>query len=145
MIRTDTSRLTSIRTNTYDQQRLRALLHLLVVSSLCLACSETAITAPEPEVCTPDTCPDGWCKLTVSFSDDCTDLFAEAEVLIGNALEPENALLGTPFTSVSDVPQGTTVPVWIRAEGWQWKVELTCNDPARDGDFTLSCNTDDTP
>ena len=117
----------------------------MVLSSLCLACTDTTISAPEPAVCTVDTCPDGWCKLTVNFGADCTDAFTAAEVLIDEALEPENAVFGTPFTSVSDVPQGTTVPVWIRAEGWQWKVELTCNDPARDGDFTLACNTDDTP
>ena len=117
----------------------RVLLALLACNPW--ACSETALTAPEPSVCTTDTCPEGWCKLTINFSDDCTDVFSSAEVLIGESLEPASATVGTPFTSVADIPQGTTTPVWVRAEGWQWRIEITCSDPDNDGDFTLSCNS----
>ena len=89
----------------------RGLLALLACS--LWACSETELAAPEPSVCTPDTCPEGWCKLAINFSDDCADVFTSAEVLVGESLEPSNATVGTPFISVADIPQGTTVPVWV--------------------------------
>ena len=118
---------------------------LLVAIGTLLGCSDNLITTPEPNVCSVETCPEGWCKLQVRFSDDCTDLFADAEILIGESLEPESAYVGTPFVSQGDIPQGTTVPVWVRAEGWQWTVEVACQDPERDGDFKLSCNANTSP
>ena len=116
------------------------------ILALCIsACASEPIIPPEPVICSEQTCPDGWCKLTINFVDDCKDLFETAEVLIGESLEPKSALVGTPFLSEGDIPVGTSEPVWIRANGWQWKLELSCAVPETDGEFTLSCNTSSSP
>ena len=124
-----------------------ALLPLVTVAfaGMTYGCTAAPILPNEPNVCSEETCPEGWCQLTVNFVEDCEGQFDSAEVLIGDALEPENATVGVPFQSQGHVPFGASKPVWIRANGWQWQVELTCDDVDSDGEFTLSCNTSDSP
>ena len=106
------------------------------------------LVSVEPFVCTQADCPDGSCKLRVSFAADCAGQIGNAEVLLNGALEPQFATVGSLFVSVGDVPVGTTAEFYIRAASWQWgqppqdgglPLTFDCKVPDSDGRFTLSC------
>ena len=110
------------------------------------SCSEETLETAPPFVCTPETCPNGSCKLQVAFADDCVGQVPAAEVLLNDALEPSVASAGTTFESTGDIPGGTTAIFWVRDTRWQWgPLEYKCPAAGDDGTVTLSCKKADEP
>lgn len=117
----------------------RVPLTLVLFAVLC-GCGEDPPEGPAPFVCTPAECPQGACKLVVDFAEDCAGQVVNGEVLLNGALEPTVANQGAQFVSKGDIPVGQPGEYWIRAERWQWgPIQFTCDDPAEDGIFKLSC------
>ncbi len=109
-------------------------------------CGDDTLVTAEPFVCTPETCPNGSCKLEIEFADNCSGQVEGAEVFLGGALEPGTASFGTTYASTGDIPVSESHRFWIRTERWQWgPLDLVCEDPAKDGAFTLSCCNDEDP
>lgn len=92
-----------------------------------------------PFTCAAGDCPDGACKVRINFASDCKESLGNVEILIDGRLEPEVASFGATFQSEGDIPVGTTAQIFVRAEDWQWPLELECNDPTEDQTFPLSC------
>jgi len=100
------------------------------------------ILGPPPFQCTPQTCPDGACKLHLDFHEDCIGQVVDAEILMNGALEPQTATYGSAFISVGETPANSEAEFWIRAARWQWgPITYQSDDPDTDGRFKLSCTS----
>ena len=121
--------------------RFRNRLWSVLVAIAATACSAGPDNrVPEPFVCTAERCPEGSCKLRLTFTEACAQEFQVAEVLLNDALEPEPARPGETFVSTGDTPVGETGVFWVRSKRWQWgPIEFRCTDPAQDGRFDLAC------
>ena len=114
----------------------------MIIVLLAFGCNPEGPKHGEPPfTCAAGDCPDGACKVRINFASDCKESLGTVEILIDGRLEPESASFGETFESEGDIPVGTTAKVFVRAEDWQWPLELECNDPKEDQTFPLSCSS----
>jgi hypothetical protein len=109
-------------------------------SGLLSGCVDESVVDTKPFVCTPETCPQGSCKLSLVFHDDCAQKVKSGEVLLNNALEPKNATYGTTYTSMGDIPVGKIGVFFVRASEIQWgPLDYPCETSGSGTTVILSC------
>lgn len=91
--------------------------------------------APVCKCAPPALCPADVCDLQIELSPKtCTGVVSKVEVLLGDALEPEAFVLGSPRRTCGTIKRGQSVKMYARSDTtWQWVEEVAC-PPAAAGD-----------
>lgn len=101
---------------------------------ICAAvgCADAVPTDPVPAVtCKCEAgkpCPVNACDLQIELSQaSCAGKVSKVEILLGDQLEPQPVLLGTPRRLCAGMNRGQVLPMRARSDtSWQWNEDIAC-------------------